>query len=202
MEIIRHQHDEQGTVRDINAEHLAGLSTLERMAVYIAERVGTPGFFLIIAVWTVVWVLWNQLAPRPLRFDNGMEFAIWIFISNVIQICLMPLLLIAQNLQSRHDKLQAENDFAVMRQSEQAIEAVLGHLHLLNRDLQSVMAHLGMDVTQSTPSDRVPDVAEEEFAQRQQQLLDQMAQTLAQTHEKVLQHSLITPDRSPRKLPK
>jgi len=51
------QNDTRTHVRDVNAEHKAQLSTLERMAVYITNRVGTPGFFLIIITWTITWIL-------------------------------------------------------------------------------------------------------------------------------------------------
>ncbi len=32
-------------LRDVNAEHQEALSRLERMAIFISDHVGTPGFF-------------------------------------------------------------------------------------------------------------------------------------------------------------
>jgi len=48
------------------------------------------GFFFIIAVWTIVWLGWNTLAPSNVRFDPAPAFVLWLFISNLIQIHLMP----------------------------------------------------------------------------------------------------------------
>ncbi len=86
------------------------------------------GFFFIILCWTAVWLLWNTVAPAAVRFDPAPAFVLWLFISNMIQIFLMPLLLIGQNLQGRHAELRAEADFEVNTKAEQEIEAILMHL--------------------------------------------------------------------------
>jgi len=177
------------TLRNVNEEHEASLSMLEQMAVFISTRVGTPGFFLLILVWTGSWVLWNSMAPVELRVDSGLEFAVWIFISNVLQISLMPLLLIAQNLQSRHDEMRAENDFQTTLKSEQELEVILGHLYTLNAKVNAIMDHLEISDAAVRAKDGVPDIVEEEFAKRQQERLDAMALKLAQTHEAALQRS-------------
>src|ERR1700761_4560053 len=77
--------------RDVNKEFSEKLSRMDRFAVWITERVGTMGFFLAIFVWTVAWLAWNFLAPKNLQFDPPMGFVFWLFISNMVQILLMPL---------------------------------------------------------------------------------------------------------------
>lgn len=176
-------------VNNVNANYRARLSTLERMAIYIAAHVGTPGFFLLIGLWTISWVLWNIYAPSAYRVDSGMEFAVWIFISNAIQILLMPLLLIAQNLQSRHDTLRAENDYQVTVESKQEIEVVLAHLYLLSENMKAVMDHLQISEEAVRAKDRIPDIVEERFAERQQQLLNEMSLQLAKTHTEALERA-------------
>lgn len=176
-------------VRNINTEHQAQLTVLERMALFISDRVGTPGFFLLIVVWTASWILWNVYAPASYRFDRGMEFAVWIFVSNIIQLALMPLLLIAGNLQNRRDELRAENEYEVNLKSAQEIETVLGHLHTLVADIAALKERLDLPVTVARNSERLPDLAEEQFAQRQQEMLDAMALKLAQTHEQAVQRA-------------
>jgi len=39
----------------------------------------------------------------------------------MIQICLMPLIMVGQNLQSKHAEIRAENDFEVNQRAEQEI---------------------------------------------------------------------------------
>ena len=40
-------------VRSVNIEHRKKLSRLERLAIWITDRVGTMGFFLVIFAWTL-----------------------------------------------------------------------------------------------------------------------------------------------------
>jgi uncharacterized membrane protein len=120
-------------VRNINIEHRQHLTRLERLAVWITDHIGTMGFFLIIFVWTAIWLSWNTLAPKPQRFDPFPPFVLWLFISNMIQIFLMPLIMIGQNLQGRHAELRAEADFEVNTKAEWEIETILKHLENQNK---------------------------------------------------------------------
>ena len=56
-------------IRNVNKEQKEKLKPLDKLALWITTRVGTMGFFLIIFVWTVLWLGWNTLAPKPLQFD-------------------------------------------------------------------------------------------------------------------------------------
>ena len=78
-------------VRNINIEHREKLSKLDNLALWVTVRVGTMGFFLIIMAWTFIWLGWNILAPSAWSFDPYPAFVLWLFISNMIQILLMPL---------------------------------------------------------------------------------------------------------------
>ena len=71
------------------------------------------GVFLIVLGWTAIWLSWNWLAPARLQFDPPMAFVFWLFISNVIQILLMPLIMVGQNVQGTHAELRAGHDLEV-----------------------------------------------------------------------------------------
>jgi uncharacterized membrane protein len=101
---------------------------LNRLAVWITKRVGTMVFFLIIFTWTVSWLLWNMLAPRHLRFDPFPGFVLWLFISNMIQLFLMPLLLIGQNLLSHGAEERARRDLDVNLKAEKEIRDIKAQL--------------------------------------------------------------------------
>ena len=180
------QSDTRTRVRDVNAEHKAQLSTLERMAVYITNRVGTPGFFLIIITWTITWILWNLSVPKELRIDKASEFAVWIFISNIIQLGLFPLLMVAQNLQTRHDELRAENEYTLSVKSEREIEGIIVQLHVMETNIAAIMDHLGISDQMKRARDRVPDLQEEEFVQRSQDIADASLQRLTDMHQQVV----------------
>jgi len=119
-------------IQNVNIKHRESLSYLEKIAVKVTDHVGSMGFFIIIFVWTVLWLGWNILAPRELRFDPVPAFVLWLFISNMIQIFLMPLIMIGQNLQGRHAEKRAESDYEVNVKSEREIEAILIHLERQN----------------------------------------------------------------------
>ncbi len=129
-------------VRNVNREFRPRLSRLEKLAVWITDHVGTMGFFLIIFTWTVLWLSWNMFAPRPLRFDPYPAFVLWLFISNMIQIFLMPLIMIGQNLQGRHAEARAEADFEVNTKAEREIETILMHLENQNQVMLEILKKL------------------------------------------------------------
>lgn len=131
-------------LRNVNKDFAENLSPLDKLAIGITEKVGTIGFFLIIAVWTVLWLGWNLLAPKELQFDPPMGFVLWLFISNLIQILLMPLIMVGQNIQGRHAESRAEHDLEVNIKAEQEIEAVLEHLEYQNAMLLAMMEKMGV----------------------------------------------------------
>ena len=132
-------------VRNVNVEHEQQLTRMDRLALTITKRVGTMGFFLVIFIWTVCWLGWNFLAPKALQFDPPTAFVLWLFISNMIQILLMPLIMVGQNLQGNHAELRAESDYEVNVKAEREIEAMLQHLEQQTQLLLTITTHLGLD---------------------------------------------------------
>src|SRR5216683_6116412 len=115
-------------LKNVNQIHKSRLSRLEKLGLFVTDHVGTMGFFFIILLWTVLWLGWNILAPVKLRFDPYPAFVLWLFISNLIQIHLMPLIMVGQNIQSKHAQLRSEHDYQTDRKAEKEIEAILQHL--------------------------------------------------------------------------
>jgi uncharacterized membrane protein len=116
------------TVRDTVKTHREKLTALEHLALWITEHVGGMGFLALILIWTFIWLGWNTLGPSSLRFDPYPAFGLWLFIANVIQIGLTPLIMIGQNLQNRHTEVRADQEFQINLREEREIEAVLQHL--------------------------------------------------------------------------
>lgn len=126
-------------LRNVNISHRESLSSLDLFAVWITEHIGTMGFFLIILFWTIFWIGLNTFGPEEFHFDPYPAFVLWLFISNMIQIFLMPLLLIGQNLQGRHAEARAEADFEVNTKSGEEIETILTHLENQNEVLSDIL---------------------------------------------------------------
>jgi len=142
-EVIRRRRP----LRDIHQEVLEKISPLDRVAMWITIRVGSMTFFLTIFAWTACWLGWNLLAPPKWQFDPPMAFVFWLFISNAIQILLMPLIMVGQNLLGCHAEVRAERDLEVNVRAEHEIEAVLRHLEYQNTMLIAMVQKLGIDIS-------------------------------------------------------
>ncbi|MBV9331851.1 MAG: DUF1003 domain-containing protein [Alphaproteobacteria bacterium] len=139
---IRKKHRLKNTYR----ETMDSLSPLDRLAIWVTEHVGTMGFFAVIFVWTLLWLGWNFLAPEKLKFDPPMGFVFWLFISNVIQILLMPLIMVGQNIQGKHSEARSEHDLEVNVKAEQEIEVILTHLEQQNDLLIATLESQGVKI--------------------------------------------------------
>ena len=129
-------------IRNVNLEHKQKLSSLDNFAVWITQHIGTMGFFFVIFFWTLIWLGWNILGPKEFQFDPYPAFVFWLFISNLIQIFLMPLIMIGQNLQGVHAEARAEADFEVNKKAENEIENILIHLENQNDTLSEILENL------------------------------------------------------------
>ena len=138
QELNKHFHP----IKNVNIRHKESLSKIDKLALWITDHVGSMGFFLIIFLWTVCWLGWNTLAPSNMRFDPYPAFVLWLFISNMIQIFLMPLIMVGQNLQSRHSEIRAEQDFQINKKAETEIQTILMHLENQNELILKILQQL------------------------------------------------------------
>ena len=129
-------------IRNVNIEHKKKITGLARIALWITEYVGSMGFLILVLSWTGLWLAWNTLAPQTYRFDPYPAFVLWLFISNMLQIFLMPLIMIGQNLQAEHSELRAEADFEINTKAESEIETILMHLENQNEMILKILDRL------------------------------------------------------------
>ena len=139
---LQHIKDSHIPYRNANIRHKEKLTRLDTLALWITKKVGSMGFFMLVFVWTATWLSWNTLAPAHLRFDPFPAFVLWLFISNMLQIFLMPLIMVGQNLQSKHSEIRAEEDYLINKKAEQEIETILVHLENQNKLILQILAHI------------------------------------------------------------
>ena len=128
--------------RNANIRHKEKLTKLDRLALWITKKVGSMGFFMLVFAWTAIWLSWNTLAAAHLRFDPFPAFVLWLFISNMLQIFLMPLIMVGQNLQSKHSEIRAEEDYLINKKAELEIETILVHLENQNKLILQILADI------------------------------------------------------------
>jgi len=114
--------------RNPHKEFMQKMGRMDRFAVWITTSIGTIGFFITVLVWTILWLGWNLFAPSELQFDPPTGFVFWLFISNMIQLMLMPLIMVGQNIENRITAARAEHDLEVNVKAEEEIEIILKHL--------------------------------------------------------------------------
>ncbi len=132
-------------LKNVSKNVMANTTSLDKLALWITSHVGTMGFFIVIFVWTVLWLGWNLLAPKELQFDPPSAFVFWLFISNLIQILLMPLIMVGQNILGREADARSEHDLEVNIKAEREIEVILHHLEYQNSILIRMLDKLGIN---------------------------------------------------------
>lgn len=130
-------------IPNVNIWHREKLSEVERFALWITRHVGSMGFFFIVIGWTFGWLGWNMFAPVQWRFDPFPAFVLWLFISNVMQLFFLPLIMVGQNLESRHSEYRAEADFEVNTKAEREIEAIIQHLENQHEMMLDILRRTG-----------------------------------------------------------
>jgi uncharacterized membrane protein len=104
-------------ILNTNEIHKNHLSKTDKLALFITSRVGTMSFFYLCLV----------LVTLPLIFSETMPLIQYLS-SGFLQLILLPLILVGQNLQSRHSELRAQHDYETNLKAEKEIEAILLHL--------------------------------------------------------------------------
>jgi uncharacterized membrane protein len=126
--------------------------TQDRIALVITGAIGTMyavyAFMLVMAGWILVQVLLGAKAFDPY------PFAFLLFLGNIVQLLLMPLLMVGQNLQSRHAEVRSDSEYQTVGKIFHDIEQTMSHLDVQDEELlrQSKLL-LGL-VESLVPADR------------------------------------------------
>lgn len=136
---------EENLRKMISKKSRGRLKLLDKLALVITRRVGSMNFFLLIFFWTICWLGYNTLMPKSARFDPFPAFVLWLFISNVIQILLMPLLLVGQNIQGADAEKRAKADFEINVKAELQNEIIIAQLEENEKILKHILKQLKLD---------------------------------------------------------
>lgn len=127
MESPRHKPE------NVNQKHEQSLGLQDKIALSITTAIGTMYAVYFFALFMVGWMLWQaKVAHSP--FDPY-PFAFLLFLGNIIQLLLMPLIMVGQNIQGKHAALRAEEEYKTTARSYQDIETILAHLDAQDREL-------------------------------------------------------------------
>lgn len=108
---------ELAPIQNTNEVHRSRLSKTDKLALFITKKIGTMGFFYLCVI----------LATLPVFVPTTISVVQYIS-SGYLQLILLPLILVGQNLQSRHSELRTQHDYETNVKAEKEIEAILLHL--------------------------------------------------------------------------
>ena len=118
-------------VVNTNEIHKSRLSKTDKIALFITSKIGTMSFFYLCLV----------LVTLPLFFRPTMPVIQYIS-SGYLQLILLPLILVGQNLQSRHSELRAQHDYETNLKAEKEIEAILLHLEKQDETMLEILRRI------------------------------------------------------------
>lgn len=118
---------------NVNLKHKQGLNFQDRIALVITRSVGSMYAVYFFILFIMGWILWQLTDTKPL---DPFPFIFLLFIGNVVQLLLMPLIMVGQNLQGRHAEQRAEEEFKTTETIYQDIEKIFIHLDKQDKEIQ------------------------------------------------------------------
>ncbi len=132
-EPFKHTHPPVRNVNDVVKEQ----STFgDRMADKLARMMGSWKFIIIQSVFLSFWAMLNLVAwfyhwdPYPFILMN--------LVMSLQAAYAAPIIMMSQNRQDIRDRLEAHNDYAVNRKSEEEIKALLEHTAIQDEALMEI----------------------------------------------------------------
>lgn len=110
--------------RNVNEEIEEKLSTLQRVADWIAWFSGSMHFLIIHALWFLIWIIWNTVPDLSKQFDP-FPFGLLTMVVSLEAIFLSTVVLISQNRQVEKDHIRSDVEYGVNVKAEMEI----AHLH-------------------------------------------------------------------------
>jgi uncharacterized membrane protein len=120
--------------RDPHREVQEGLGRQDRIALRITRAMGTMYAVYALAIFMLGWMLLQAVMAGG-AFDPY-PFVFLLFLANVVQLLLMPLIMVGQNLQGRHTEARASVEFETVTKTFADLESVLAHLDEQDRELR------------------------------------------------------------------
>ena len=118
-----------------------------RFTEWVARAMGTPAFLVILSLFCILWIGWNTLMPRHLRFDDAaLGFTALTLMLSLQASYAAPLILLAQNRQDDRDRVQIEQD-------RQRAERNLADTEYLAREIVALRMSLEERNTQTVTRD-------------------------------------------------
>ncbi len=112
--------------RNINREHKESLKTLDKVALFITKIVGT--------MWCAIAFTILALISLPEALHNGTGTTISWIAQTFLQLVLLSIIMVGQNLQSKHSELRADADYETNLENKKDIETLMARLDAIEEN--------------------------------------------------------------------
>ena len=119
---------------DVNKLHRESLKLQDKIALIITTAVGTMYAVYFFGLVMAGWIVWQTYFDKQ-PFDP-FPFVFLLFLGNIVQLLLMPLIMVGQNVQGKHAKIRAEEEFRTTQSSYKDIEQILVHLDKQDKQMK------------------------------------------------------------------
>ena len=122
-------------VRNANKLHKESLGINERIGLFITKTVGT--------MWCAYAFALLALVSLPAALASGQLIIIVAWIAQTfLQLVLLSIIMVGQDLQSRHSEIRAELDFETNTKAEKEIEKILNKLDKQDKQILKIVEKL------------------------------------------------------------
>jgi len=122
-------------VRNVNKIHKESFTLLDKVAVFITNIVGT--------MWCAMAFTVLALISLPAAISGGVPTTISWIAQTFLQLVLLSIIMVGQNLQSRHSELRADADYETNVEAKKDIEALMLRIDALETNkLDRILAIL------------------------------------------------------------
>lgn len=127
--------------------------TFGRISERFARFIGTARFLVYMTIFVVVWIVWNIIAPKELRFDEYPYIFLTLLLSLQASYA-APLILLAQNRQDDRDRVMSQEDRSRDERNLAVTEFMVREIASMRKDLLEEIRALLQEnsSTQSKPN--------------------------------------------------
>ena len=104
----------------------------DKIAVIITTAIGSMGAVYFFSFGIILWIVWEMFDPAPI---DPYPYTFLLFILNVLQMILMPLIMVGQNLLGRFGEKRAEKAYKTTMLNYQELEKIMLRLDQQDKEL-------------------------------------------------------------------
>jgi uncharacterized membrane protein len=138
-------------VRNVNEILEERLSFGQRAADTTTKIMGSWRFIIVQSVLLVLWVILNVIAWT--KHWDPYPFILMNLVLSLQAAYTAPIIMMSQNRQAMHDRLEAHNDYQINQKAEEEVRAILDHLAAQDRALAHIHELLQTLALDSEPAE-------------------------------------------------